>query len=99
MSPPPLPFLLHLQVGMVSVAATVSAAAGGGDARAATASVDVKMEVPFQLTHCLRAPQHSHVLLPAAPKVCRQSGGVVNYSAACVWEREPAANQFISTVS
>jgi len=64
------------QVGMVSVAATVSAAAGGGDARAATASVDVKMEVPFQLTHCLRAPQHSHVLLPAAPKGAQSLGTV-----------------------
>jgi len=65
------------QVGIVSVTATLTAPAGpateatGATTVTATASADVKMEVPFQLTHSLSAPQHSHVLLPTTPKAAQ----------------------------
>ena len=50
--------------------ATASAPAGStagssnSSSNRITSSVDIKMEAPFQLTHALSAPPHSHVLMP-----------------------------------
>mmetsp|Transcript_8771 Transcript_8771/g.25258 ORF Transcript_8771/g.25258 Transcript_8771/m.25258 type:complete len:1217 (+) Transcript_8771:327-3977(+) len=64
------------QVGMLSITATVTAQAvslgpgAPGDHASKeplvkdSASADVKMEAPFQLTHAINAMPHTHILLP-----------------------------------